>query len=144
MFTEKTGVGKILVMGMQTLDVNSSRTGLPYDPAGTDYTSSALQPYSGGADAPFYSGSRALFFSPDGFVYVKDPTISAGELDRQNYRLGKVGISFLVIRVAYDLESTGRPELPNYYEIAVNRYGATTYVRWETTDGGSTWRANVE
>ena len=143
-FTEEGGLGRILVMGLTSLDLSTPRTGGPYDVAGYDLTSSSVVPFTGGSEAPFSSGTMALFFSPDGLVYLKDPTYPLGPNDRHYYTLDKTGQSFYVVRVAYDDPATGRPELPNYYEIAINRYGAVTYIRWETVDGGSSWEANVE
>jgi prepilin-type N-terminal cleavage/methylation domain-containing protein len=143
-FSERHGAGKILVMGVQTYNLSGPRTGGAYEPTGTDLTYSSVRTWSGGPTAPFDSGAMALFFSPDGQVYLKDPTYAAGPLNKQNFRLGSMGYSFYVIRIAFDDPNTPIPELPNYYEIAINRYGASTLVRWETGDGGSSWNANVE
>jgi prepilin-type N-terminal cleavage/methylation domain-containing protein len=143
-FSERQGIGKILVMGVMDYNLSSPRTGGAYDPTGTDLTYSAVRQWSGADTAPFDGGAMALFFSPDGQVYLKDPSYAAGPLDKRYYRLGSSGYSFYVIRIAYDDPYTSNPELPNYYEIAVNRYGATTMVRWETGDGGASWNANVE
>ncbi|HUX07899.1 MAG TPA: prepilin-type N-terminal cleavage/methylation domain-containing protein [Acidobacteriota bacterium] len=143
-FSERQGFGKVLVMGVQDYDLSSSRTGSPYDAAGYDLTYSSVVAWSGSDTAPFDGGAMALIFCPDGQVYLKDPGYAAGPLDKQYYRLGSVGYSFYVVRIAYDDPNTTNPELPNYYEIAVNRYGATTMVRWETGDGGTSWNANVE
>ncbi len=143
-FSERQGLGKILVMGVQDFDLSTSRTGGAYEATGYDLTYSSVRPWTGSDTAPFDSGAMALIFCPDGQVYFKDPGYPAGPLDKRYYRLGNSGFSFFVVRIAYDDPDSPHPELPNYYEIAVNRYGATTMVRWETGDGGTSWYANVE
>ena len=144
MFSDKNRLGHVLVMTTNSLDLDSSHSGRAYEASGADITSQAKIPFMSGDDSPFESGSLALFFSPDGCVYLKDPTVSASPLDKHQYRLGNGTDAFYVVRVAYDNPDTSTAELPNYYEIAVNRYGATTYVRWETNNGGTSWNAHIQ
>ena len=143
-FTEAGGVGRVMIFGLSDLDTDTARTGGPYDIVGYDMTSSALREYSGDASAPFDSGGMALFFSPSGQVYLKDPSYSAGPIDKYYYKLENAGINFYVVRIAYDDPNTANPEIPYYYELAINRYGAVSYIRWTTNDGGSSWTADVQ
>ena len=143
-FTEEGGIGRVMILGLTDLDTDMPRTGGPYDPIGTDLTEQALRSYSGDESAPFDAGSMALFFSPDGRVYLKDPSYVAGPMDKHYYQLENAGINFYVVRIAYDNSDTANAELPYYYELAINRYGAVTYIRWTTNDGGSSWTADVQ
>jgi len=143
-FTRNEDLGEIKIMTTDAVDLRSGRSGDPYDiSGGTDITSSARPTHNGSTNSPFESGTLALFFSPDGFVYLKDPSAIATPQTKYHSRLGSGSTpAFYVVRVAYDNETTDGYEMTNYYEIIVNRYGATTKVRWNY--GGSTWNANVE
>lgn len=145
-FSGSESRGRLLVMTTDLLNLSNKRTGGVYTPTGTDISSTAVVPFSGGPNAPFESGSIALFFSPEGLVYIKDPTLAINPMQYYNYRLGtKAGAtSFYIVRVAYDDPTTNIADVPDYFEIAINRYGASTYVRWHSSDGGASWDAQVQ
>ncbi len=144
LFNSSSRNGTLLAMTMTSLDLDGTRTGDAFVPAGTDISSSAVQTFSGSDDAPFESGSLALFFCSDGLVYLKDPTQPIQPFDRGLYRLGDSVDPFYVVRIAYDNPDTARAEIPDYFEVALNRYGAATYVRWHSNDGGATWHAQIQ
>jgi Tfp pilus assembly protein FimT len=136
--------GHLLAMSMSTLNLSSTRSGYAYYADGTDLTSSMVQQFGNSPASPFEGGSLALFFGTDGRVYLKDPTVPISPSTREQYVLGSGPQAFVVVRVAYDVEDTYRSEVPYYYEVAINRYGAATYVRWQTYDGGASWNAEVQ
>jgi type II secretory pathway pseudopilin PulG len=143
-FTGDNAPGRILVMTGSELDLTQSRSGSAYDTIGTDITSSAVVEFSGGSSAPFTSGTLALFFSPDGLAYLKDPTTPITSLDKFTHQLGGGMAPYYLVRIAFDNTTTSDSEVPNYYEIAVNRYGSTTMIRWNSGDGGSSWNAHIQ
>lgn len=142
-FSGEHAEGRILIMTAATLGLESSRSGTAYDTTGTDITSSAYPAFTGGAYAPFTGGTLALFFAPDGGAYLKDPTVAIRPDERFAYQLGNGTDAFYVVRIAYDDPGTAVPDVPNYFEIAVNRYGATTFVRWHTGGAGGSWDAEI-
>jgi prepilin-type N-terminal cleavage/methylation domain-containing protein len=142
-FAGPNASGRILVMTTNSLDLSGSRSGNAYTTIGTDISSQAIQPFSGGDNAPF-TGGLALFFSPDGCAYIKSPTVSIAPIDRYVYQLGNGIDSFYIVRIAYDDVNTSRADVPTYFEIAINKYGASTYIRWQSNDGGASWNADVQ
>lgn len=143
-FAGSNAAGRLYVMTDTAANLMSARSGTPYDTAGTDITSSAVIEHTGGSVAPFEGGSMALFFSPEGYVYLKDPSTAVTPLNKFNYRLGLSGNDYYIVRIAYDDPSTPNPEVPDYFEVAINRYGAATLIRWHTGDGGATWNADIQ
>lgn len=144
LFTREDPAGHLMVMTTSDLALDSTRGTRAYEADGTDISSSAIQNYTGSTDSPFEGGAMVLFFCPDGLVYLKDPNTTATLLNRYQFRLGSGPDAFYVVRIAYDSDLTGHAEVPYYYEVAINRYGAATYVRWQTYDGGSSWSAEIE
>jgi prepilin-type N-terminal cleavage/methylation domain-containing protein len=142
-FAGPDAAGRIMVMTSNTLNLSGSRSGNAYSPVGTDISAQAIQTFSGSDNAPF-TGGLALFFSPDGFVYLKDPTQSIAPYDRYVHQLGNGIDSFYIVRIAYDDVTTGSADVPTYFEIAINKYGASTYIRWNSGDGGASWNADVQ
>jgi prepilin-type N-terminal cleavage/methylation domain-containing protein len=136
---------RIMIMTTATYDLTSGRSGGMFSPIGVEITDQAMPNFSGSTTAPFDGGTRALFFGPDGMVYLKDPTVPVDPIDRYQSQLG-IGATpaFCVIRIAFDRQDSAAVEVPFYYEIAVNRYGATTYTRWVTMDGGTSWNAEIQ
>lgn len=142
MFEPNGDPGIMIVQTQQSLDVDSARSGPASSSTGTDITAVAVVGNNAGA---FQAGSIALFFSPDGKVYLKDPTAPLQPMDKYAAELGANGVDpFYVVRIAFDRMETSVPEVPYYYEIAVNRYGATSMVRWHSGDGGASWNAEVQ
>lgn len=142
-FSGEQAEGRLLVMTAQTLGLQSPRSGTAYDPVGTEITSQAFPAFTGGSDAPFAAGTLALFFAPDGGAYLKDPTVAIRPSERFAFQLGNGVDPFYIVRIAYDDPESDVPDVPNYYEIAVNRYGATTFVRWHTGGAGGSWDAEI-
>ena len=147
-FSDRSGIGRIMAFTTNELILEDERTHLPYEtPAKyADKSSSFIVPFSGSDNAPFSAGSRAVFFSPDGMIYFKDPTVPIQPINKYTHQLGGGTVSsFLVIRVAYDDTYTAEPEIGNYYEISLNRYGSSEYVKWVTVgNDGTTWNAEVQ
>jgi prepilin-type N-terminal cleavage/methylation domain-containing protein len=144
LFTGGDPYGHLLVMTMNTLELDTGRSLTAYSPAGTDITGRAFTSFGSSPGSPFDSGTLALFFSPNGCVYLKDPTVAASPLTIEQFLLGGGPQAFVVVRISWDDENSYNSEVPYYYEVAINRYGAATYVRWQTYDGGSTWNAQIE
>ena len=138
--------GILMIQTQQTLDPDATWSDYrAWDPFGVDITQEAYAVGMLPGGTPFQGGQLALFFCPDGKVYLKDPTNPIQPLDKYLSELGNNGVdSYYVVRIAYDRMDTSAPEVPYFYEIAVNRYGATTMVRWHTGDGGGTWNAEVQ
>lgn len=141
MFEPNGNPGVLLIQTQQALNVATARSGYASMAVGTDISSTAYLALAN----PFQAGSIAIFFTPEGKVYMKDPTVSLQPMDKHQFELGAAGVdAFYVVRIAFDRMETSAPEVPYYYEIAVNKYGATTLVRWHSGDGGGTWNAEIQ